>query len=198
MPTRKERTIKKHPQETVLDAFEIHGIPVELIHWQPFLWCGFSSCAPNDTDEPDIKGITEQYRNLPFEKMKGKEENWDACLSFNYLSGGRPRAVAYAILTDSPEQPCACERIRLPEGVFLKISLADGTAAALRREPWHGGIPPYSWILDQIAPEAGYVADPGDLPIVEYYGFFDMDTFEHKYRYLYVPVNAGRAAASVE
>ncbi len=34
---------------------------------------------------------------------------------------------------------------------------------------------------------SSFAPDSG-LPIVEYYGFFNMTTFEHDYRYLYVPV----------
>ena len=96
--------------------------------------------------------------------------------------------MMYAFLTSSREQPCECEFCEAPEGLYMKISLSDSTAEALGKPPWHGGIPPYEWVTEQIALALGYVCGDGELPIAEYYGFFSMTTFEHDCRYLYVPV----------
>ena len=56
-----------------------------------------------------------------------------------------------------------------------------------------GGIPPYQWIGEQIAPELGYSYGNDTLPIVEYYGFFKPEEGTHEYCYLYVPIKENNA-----
>lgn len=54
-------------------------------------------------------------------------------------------------------------------------------------KPWTGGIPPYEWIGEKIAPEFGDTYGKDILLIVEYY-YHNPDTYDVEACYLYVPV----------
>lgn len=58
--------------------------------------------------------------------------------------------------------------------------MCDETARALGHEPRVGGIPPYHWIREQIAPKFGYIYGNDTLPIIEYYGFFKPEDGTHE------------------
>ena len=73
--------------------------------------------------------------------------------------------------------------------------MCDETARVLGHKPWEGGIPPYQWIGEQIAPNLGYTYGNGTLPIIEYYVFFKPEEGTHEYCYLYVPVKKNSAMA---
>lgn len=177
-----------HPHETILETFTYNNITAELVQWHPSIWCGCVQYAANNTDEPEVGTALNRFMALPFAKIREREENWDVCLSLNYLSPDRPNGVMFGFLTDTEEQPDECDILRIPAARYIRIALTDETAHALGHEPWPGGIPPHEWIGEQIAPFLGYKYGSDKLPIIEYYGFYDPAVNAHKYRYLYVPV----------
>lgn len=52
----------------------------------------------------------------------------------------------------SVAQPDSHDIYKIPTAKFLRIRMSDETARVLGHEPWQGGIPPYQWIGEQIAP----------------------------------------------
>lgn len=173
-----------HPQETVLERLKYRDIDVEIVQWRETIWCGRIGYAQNNTDEPDVDAIAQSY---PKAEIKNREVGWDACISLNYLSSERPNAVMFAVQTDSEEQEECFDLYRSPSGTFMRIQICKRTAAALERKMWEGGIPPYEWIYDQIAPELGYAAGDDRMPIVEYYGCYNAEWIPQCCR-LYVPI----------
>lgn len=115
-------------------------------------------------------------------------------MSLNYLSDERPSGVMFGFLVVADIQPDSYDIYRIPAANFLRIRMCDETARALGHEPWTGGIPPYQWIGEQIAPEFCYTYGDDTLPVIEYYGFFKPDDGTHEYCYLYVPVQEDSAA----
>jgi len=67
----------------------------------------------------------------------------------------------------------------------MRIKLCEDIYRALNVAPWTGGIPPYEWIGERIAPLFGYMYGDDALPMVEYYGF---SHGQIAVCYLYVPV----------
>ena len=64
----------------------------------------------------------------------------------------------------------------------------DDSAKALNEQPWAGGMPPFEWVGEQLAPQFGYHYGDDHLPVFEYYGYYKPDKNAHEFRYLYVPV----------
>lgn len=177
----------QHVQETILNTYRYRGTTVDLVEWSDTLWCGKIGYADSNTEEPDVEKIMENFMSCS-DLPKGREENWDVCISVNYLSDERPSGVMFGFLVTSDDQPEQYDIFRVPAARFLRIRLCDETAEALGRAPWTGGIPPYHWIGEQIAPELGFTYGSDALPIIEYYGFYHPEKGSHEYCYLYVPV----------
>ncbi|MCX4346149.1 MAG: GyrI-like domain-containing protein, partial [Lachnospiraceae bacterium] len=120
----------------------------------------------------------------------GREEGWDVCISLNYLSAEKSNGVMFGFLVESENQPESYDLLKLPGAYYMRLRICDEAAAALEQKPWKGGVPPYGWIAEDIAPKLGYIG-VDTSPVFEYYGYFDPDKNEHKYCYLYVPVRKG-------
>lgn len=176
-----------HPQEKIINAFSWRGITAELVEWTESCWCGKIGYAENNSDEPDVGAVMDAFfaADAP---AGGREENWDVCISFNYLSGERPNGVMFGFYVGTEVQPECFDVVKLPPALYMRVQICDETAAALGCEPWKGGVPPYEWITERIAPDCGYRAGDDALPVFEYYGFYDPEKNEHKYCFLYVPV----------
>lgn len=187
---------KQHPQEKQIRAYDFKGIAVDLVEWSDTVWCGKIGYANNNADEPDVEKIMEDFMSISA-APDGREDHWDICMSLNYLSDERPSGVMFGFLVAKAEQPGQYDICRIPAAKFLKIRMCDETAKALGHEPWTGGVPPYQWIGEQIAPELGYTYGSDTLPVVEYYGFFDPEKGTHAYCYLYVPVKEKDSAADM-
>ena len=177
----------QHPQERIVKTDTYHGIPVDLVEWSDTIWCGKVGYAGNNTDEPDVEKIMGDFMAVSA-TPNSREDHWDVCMSLNYLSGERPSGVMFGFLTAAEIQPDSYDIYKVPAARFLRIRMCDETARALGHEPWTGGVPPYHWIGEQIAPELGYTYGSDALPIVEYYGFYQPEAGAHEYCYLYVPV----------
>lgn len=179
----------QHPQETIVKAYDYNGIAVELVEWSETIWCGKIGYAKDNRDEPDVEKIMEEFMALSA-KANGREADWDVCMSVNYLSGERPNGTLFGFLVEDDVQPEEYNIYRVPAAQYLRIAMCEETAKALGHEPWTGGIPPYQWIGEEIAPRLGFTYGSDMLPVVEYYGFFDPESGTHRYCYLYVPVKA--------
>lgn len=177
----------QHPQENVVKSYDYNGIVVDLVEWSDTIWCGKIGYADNNTDEPDVEKIMEDFMSISA-TPNSREEHWDICMSMNYLSGERPCGVMFGFLAGTDAQPDSYDIVKIPSAKFLRIRMCDETAKALGHEPWMGGVPPYQWIGEQIAPQLDYAYGSDALPIVEYYGFFSPEAGKHEYCYLYVPV----------
>lgn len=184
-----------HPQEKIVKTFYYREIPVDLVEWSDTVWCGKIGYADNNTDEPDVEKIMGDFMSVSA-IPDSREENWDICMSVNYLSQERPNGVMFGFLVAGEAQPDPYDIVTVPGARFLRIRLCEETAKALGHEPWTGGIPPYRWIGEQIAPELGYTYGSDTLPIIEYYGFFKPEQGVHEYCYLYVPVREADGALS--
>lgn len=178
----------KHPQERVVETFCHQGIEVELVEWEDTTWCGKIGYAINNTDEPDVDAIMEAYMALDQSAAKGRESDWSACISLNYLCNQRPNGVMFGCLAADEKQPKDFDVYKIPAAQYMRIRMCDETAKALGHALWQGGIPPYQWIGEEIAPELGYKYGDDTLPVIEYYGYYDPDKHAHELLYLYVPV----------
>lgn len=179
---------KRHPHETVLETYQYNGISVELVQWDAAVWCGSLEYAVNNTDEPDVETALHRFMALSPDAVRKAEEAWDTCISLNYLCEVRPRGVMFAVLAASDAVPEGCDVLHTPASLYMRITPDEETAAAVGEQPWEGGIPPYQWIGEKIAPLFGYTYGDDTLPVVEYYGNYDPKTNVHQYRHLYVPV----------
>jgi predicted transcriptional regulator YdeE len=178
-----------HPQEKILETLDYKGITVDVAEWRDTIWCGKIGYAANNTDEPDVDTIMSGFFALDHTAAAGRAEpDWDICMSVNYLSPERPNGVMVGFLVDTVLQPEDFDTYKVPAARYMRIPMCGKTAKALGREPWHGGIPPYGWIGEQIAPALGYTYGADTLPIFEYYGYYNPRRKKHKFCYLYVPV----------
>lgn len=178
----------QHPQETIIKTYNYRNINVDLVEWSKTIWCGKIGYADNNTDEPNVDKIMGDFMSCS-DVPNNRENNWDICMSVNYLSDERPNGVMFGFLVEDDCQPKQYDILEVPSARFLRIRMCDETSKALEHDSWTGGIPPYRWIGEQIAPELGYTYGSDTIPIVEYYGFFDPSKGTHEYCYLYVPVN---------
>ena len=181
-----------HPQENLIKTYDYNGIAVDLVEWSGTVWCGKIGYAEDCTGEPNVEKIMEDFMSASG-TPNGREEHWDICMSVNYLSDERPSGVMFGFLVEAEVQPDNYDIYKVPAAKFLRIRMCDETAKALGREPWKGGIPPYHWIGEQIAPRLGYTYGSDTLPIIEYYGYFDPEAGAHEYCFLYVPVRENSA-----
>lgn len=179
----------QHPQEKILETFNFKGIAADIVEWSDTIWCGKIGYAVNNTDEPDVGKIMGDFQSLDFAALAGRmENNWDVCISVNYLSAERPNGVMFGSLTDSEKQPEDFDVLKVPAAIYARIRMCGETAKALGHEPWKGGIPPYEWIGKEIAPLIGYRYGNDILPVIEYYGYYNPVKYAHELSYLYVPV----------
>ena len=70
----------------------------------------------------------------------------------------------------------------------MRLAINDDSAKALGSQPWEGGMPPFGWVGEQLAPQFGYRYGDDRLPVFEYYGFYKPEKNAHEFTYLYVPV----------
>lgn len=179
-----------HTQETIIKTFDYNGINADLVEWKESIWCGKVGYATNNIDEPDVEKIMNDFIAvcIPTIVPNKREEYWDVCISLNYLSSERPNGVMFGFLVETDEQPDCYDIIRLPSSLYMRVQICDETFKALGVEPWTGGIPPYNWIGEYIAPKFGYKYGDDTLPIFEYYGHNKIDN-NIEVCYLYVPVS---------
>lgn len=142
----------QHPQETILETLKYNGISVDLVKWKEAVWCGKIGYAVNNTDEPDVEAVLNEFMTLPFGEIKDNEENWDICFSVNYLTADRPNGVMFGFLVSTEDQPDGCDIFKTPAALYMRIDLSEETASALGQEPWPGGIPPHEWIGESRSP----------------------------------------------
>ncbi|MDD4496365.1 MAG: effector binding domain-containing protein [Eubacteriales bacterium] len=179
----------RHPQERIVETFNYNGIPVEVVEWDATIWCGKIGYAKNNTDEPDVDPILSAFMSLPIPSMNERiEPNWDVCMSFNYFTNERPKGVMFADLVGTENQPEGFDVYNLPAGQYLRLAINEDSAKALASQPFNGGIPPYEWVGEQLAPQFGYQYGDDYLPVFEYYGYYKPEKNAHEFRYLYVPV----------
>ena len=180
----------QHSQEKIIKTFDFNGAIVDLVEWTTTIWCGKIGYAVNNTDEPDVDPIMEGFQSLMGAEIQPvrSEDDWDVCMSVNYLSTERPNGVMFGFLVDSESQPENFDVYKAPSSQYMRIRMCDDTAKALNFEPWRGGIPPYQWIGEQIAPQFGYTYGDDNVPIFEYYGNYQPEKGMHEFCYLYVPV----------
>jgi hypothetical protein len=183
--------LNQHPQEKIVETLDYNGITVEIVEWTDTIWCGKIEYAESNVDEPNVEKMSEDYFSLtsrarPVDTLEG---DWSVCISANYLSRERPNGVMYASLVASDRQPDGFDVYKVPAAKYARIRMCDETAKALGHEPWRGGIPPFEWIGEQIAPKIGYKYGDDKLPIYEYYGFYNPKKKSHEFGYLYVPVD---------
>ena len=180
----------QHPQEKIIETFDYNGISVDLVEWTDTVWCGKIGYAANNTDEPDVDRIMNDFQTLNFPAVAAvrREKDWDVCLSANYLSSERPNGVMFGFLVVNDRQPDGFDIYKVPAAKYARIPMCEETAKALGHEPFKGGIPPFGWIGKQIAPKIGYRYGDDKLPVFEYYGYYNPDKNAHEFTYLYVPV----------
>ncbi|MDD4474217.1 MAG: effector binding domain-containing protein [Eubacteriales bacterium] len=179
----------RHPQERIVETFNYNGIPVEVVEWDATIWSGKIGYAENNTDEPNVDPILNGFMALPIPTMNERiEPDWDVCMSVNYFSKERPNGVMFADLVGTENQPQGFDVYKLPAGQYLRLAINDDSAKALASQPFNGGIPPYEWVGEQLAPQFGYQYGNDRLPVFEYYGFYKPEKNAHEFRYLYVPV----------
>lgn len=184
----------EHVQERLLETYDLgDGAAAELVRWEETLWCGKIRFAENNTDEPDVEKLMEEFVALGEADLSpiDPEPGWDVCMSFNYLSTQRPSGVFFGFLVQSHRQPEGFDMRWLPEGQYLKVEINEATAKALESEPWTGGeagvtAPPFQWVSDTLGPRLGFSCPDSELPIVEYYRHKEDGSIDGCF--LYVPV----------
>jgi len=179
-----------HPQERIVETFNHNGVMVEVVEWTETIWCGKVAYAANDADESFASRALDDYFAITSKAPANekRESGWSVCISINHLSSEHPDGVMYGDLVGTEQQADGYDIYKVPAQRFMRIRLTEGTARALGREPWKGGVPPYEWISEQIAPNYGYKIADGTQPVFEYYGFYNPNTGAHEFCYLYVPV----------
>lgn len=180
---------KAHLHECILESFDYNGITTDLVEWDESIWCGKVGYAVDNIDEPDVEKIMNAFMAVSASAVvpNKREEYWNVCMSLNYLSDKRPNGVFFGFRVETDEQPDCYDLIKVPRALFMRVKICDETFKALGVEPWTGGIPPYEWIGEYIAPKFGYKYGADSYPIFEYSGHSKTnDSVE--VCYLYVPV----------
>ena len=54
----------RHPQENIIKTYDYNGIAVDLVEWSDSVWCGKVGYAGNNTDEPNVEKIMEDFMSL--------------------------------------------------------------------------------------------------------------------------------------
>ena len=103
----------QHPQETVIKTYHYNGITVDLLEWSETVWCGKVGYAANHTDEPDVEKIMEDFMSV-CAIPNNREDNWDICMSVNYLSCERPSGVMFGFLVTTDVQPDCYDIYKIP------------------------------------------------------------------------------------
>lgn len=180
----------EHQQEKIISSYQYKNIDVDIVEWPEAIWCGKAGYATDTLSEPDVEKIMDAYQAIDFPTRINEriDCHWDACLSLNYLSKERPNGIMFASLVANDKQEDCFDVFRVPSARYLRIQLNEDTAKSLGHEPWHGGIPPFHWIYDEIAPAIGYTYGEDTLPIFEYYGYYNPEKYEHEFCFLYVPI----------
>ena len=178
-----------HGHERILNTFDYNGTVVDLVEWSKSIWCGKVGYAKNNTDEPDVERIMDDFMSEKVQSVapNSKEDFWDVCMSINYLSDKRPSGVFFGWRVDSDTQPDCFDVINVPSGLYMRVEICEKTFSALKVEPWTGGIPPYKWIGEKLAPKFDMKYGDDTYPIFEYYGH-NKQTNDIEVCYLYVPV----------
>lgn len=109
-------------------------------------------------------------------------------MSVNYLSKERSNGVMSGFLIGTEQRLSGFNIYKVSAAQYMRIRMCDETAKLLDRQPWHGGIPPYEWIGEQISPKFGYKYGDDTFPVFEYYGYCQPHKNAHEFCYLYVPV----------
>ncbi len=125
----------QHPQENIIKTYDYNGTLVDLIEWNDTVWCGKVGYADNNTDEPNVEKIMEDFMSVTT-LPDGREDNWDICMSLNYLSHERPSGVMFGFLVTTDVQPDSYDIYKIPAAKFLRIRMCDETARVLGHEPW--------------------------------------------------------------
>ena len=182
-----EETLR--PQETLAETFDVNGAAVEVVDWRETIWCGKLAYGRKNGAEPNVDKLLNSYLKLdnPALTREPSEPEWAVCVSLNYMMP-RSRGIMFGMQVDTERQPKVYDIYKVPPARFMRVLLCEETAAALGVEMWRGGIPPYQWIGERIAPRFGYRYGSDTLPVFEYYGYYDPETNRHKFCYLYVPV----------
>ena len=177
-----------HPHETLVKTFDHNGLAVDVVRWAESIWCGKVGYAANNTDEPDVDAIARDAASLfQTHAPNQREMNWEVCMSLNYLSAKRPNGVMFGFQVETGTQPEGYDIVRVPSALYMKLPMTEKAFAALGVAPWTGGIPPYEWVGEMLAPRFGYEYGDDTLPIFEYY-LHNPENFAVEACYLYVPV----------
>ena len=95
----------QHGQEKIIESFDYNGVTVDLVEWTDTIWCGKIGYAANNTDEPDMDKIMEEYMSLHHASSTVSEPDWSVCISINYLTDERPNGVMIGSLVATEQQP---------------------------------------------------------------------------------------------
>jgi len=183
----------KHPQERTVDTFKYNGMSVEVVEWDETIWCGKIGYQGETTNDPNVdwvQPILDGYFALDISTAKERIEpgDWSVCMNLNHLTSERPNGVMFADLVGTENQPDGFDVYKVPVGQYLRLAINEDSAKALGSQPWEGGMPPFEWVGEQLAPQFGYRYGDDHLPVFEYYGFYKPKKNAHEFTYLYVPV----------
>ncbi len=109
----------QHPQENIIKTYNYNGITVDLVEWSGTIWCGKVGYADNNTDEPNVEKIMEDFMSVST-LPNSREDNWDICMSLNYLSHERPSGVMFGFLVTTDVQPDSYDICKIPAAKFLR------------------------------------------------------------------------------
>ena len=186
-----------HSHEKVLESFEVNGAQASLVEWGETLWCGKTRYAADNSSEPDVEKLMEDFVALGEQELSpnGPEPGWDVCMSFNYMTDKRPSGVFFGFRVESQNQPRGFDMQFLHAGKYLRVEINEQTAKALEEEPSAGSVPPYQWISQVMGPKLGFDCGDSGLPVVEYYHHTADGGIDGCW--LYVPAK-GRVVSKVE
>lgn len=182
----------RHQQESIIDTFNYNGIPIEVVEWNETIWCGkigYQGETTNDHNVDWVQPILDGFFAIDISTAKKRiEPDWDVCININHLSPERPNGVMCGFLVGTENQPDGFDVYKVPSGQYLRFAINDDSAKALGSQPWKGGMPPFEWVGEQLAPQFGYQYGDDYLPVFEYYGYYKPERNAHEFRFLYVPV----------
>jgi hypothetical protein len=182
----------QHPQEKIIDTFSYNGVSVEVVEWSETIWCGKIGYDYTTADNPNedwVRPILDGYFTLDASSAnQRKEPDWAVCMNVDILSKECPDGVMFGQLVGDEHQPDGFDVYKLPVGQYMRIAITDESVKALGVPPFHGGVPPYEWVGEKLAPQFGYRYGDDHLPVFEYYGYYNPEKNAHDFNYLYVPV----------
>jgi hypothetical protein len=169
--------------EKLVETIIYNDVVFEVVERPEILWVGKIAYASNNTDEPDIGKLLNEYRALvPVEKLELINPDWSAAISIDYWQGeAAPCGMMFGQETYSDKQDERYDLYKIPASLFIRVQ-NNAEAAKFFGRDIQGTWELFGVIKEQVMPKYGYKFNENGAQEIEYANHKD------GIQYAYVPV----------